>query len=68
MVMGSEPPHRLGVSLGDDADHLAEVWRSAGVEVHAPEDTEWGQHEGAVVDSDGNVVRFGSSMESAAKA
>jgi uncharacterized glyoxalase superfamily protein PhnB len=46
----------------DDADELAEQWRSAGVEVHAPEDTEWGQHEGAVVDADGNVIRFGSPI------
>jgi hypothetical protein len=27
----------------------------------APEDTEGGQHEGSVVDPDGNVIRFGSS-------
>jgi len=46
----------------DDADVLAEEWRSAGVEVHSPQDTEWGQHEGAVVDPDGNVIRFGSPM------
>ena len=46
----------------DDADALAEEWRSAGVEVHMPEDTEWGQHEGALVDPDGNVLRFGSPM------
>lgn len=45
-----------------DADELAAAWRSAGVEVHAPVDTEWGQHEGAVVDPDGNVIRFGSPM------
>ena len=44
----------------DDADELAAVWRSAGVEVHPPQDTEWGRHEGAVVDPDGNVIRFGS--------
>jgi catechol 2,3-dioxygenase-like lactoylglutathione lyase family enzyme len=49
----------------DDADQLAAEWRTAGVEVHAPEDTEWGQHEGALVDLDGNVVRFGSPMDSA---
>jgi predicted lactoylglutathione lyase len=48
----------------DDADSLAEMWRSAGVEVHQPTDTEWGQHEGAVVDPDGNVIRFGSPMRS----
>lgn len=46
----------------DDADDLAAEWRSAGVDVHQPEDTEWGQHEGAVVDPDGNVIRFGSAI------
>jgi hypothetical protein len=33
--------------------------------VHTPQDTEWGQHEGSVVDPDGNVIRFGSPMEKA---
>jgi len=46
----------------EDADKLAAAWRSEGVEVHLPEDTEWGQHEGAVVDPDGNVIRFGSPI------
>jgi len=46
----------------DDADALAERWRAAGVEVLQPQDTEWGQHEGAVVDPDGNVTRFGSAI------
>ena len=46
----------------DDAEELAAQWRAAGVEVHAPVDTEWGQREGAVVDPDGNVIRFGSPM------
>jgi hypothetical protein len=46
----------------DDADVLAEEWRSTGVQVHTPQDTEWGQHEGAVVEPDGNVIRFGSPM------
>lgn len=50
----------------DDADRLADAWRAAGVEVHYPEDTEWGQHEGAVVDPDGNVMRFGSPMHATA--
>jgi hypothetical protein len=27
-----------------------------------PEDTEWGMHEGAVVDPDGNVIRLGSPI------
>jgi hypothetical protein len=51
----------------EDADELAAAWRSAGVEVHPPVDTEWGQHEGAVVDPDGNVIRFGSPMRRARK-
>jgi hypothetical protein len=46
----------------EDADELAGQWRAAGVEVHGPQDTEWGQHEGAVVDPDGNVIRFGSPI------
>jgi hypothetical protein len=46
----------------EDADELAATWQAAGVEVHPPEDTEWGQHEGAVVDPDGNVIRFGSPI------
>jgi hypothetical protein len=46
----------------EDADELAAEWRSAGLGVHPPEDTEWGQHEGAVVDPDGNVIRFGSPI------
>ena len=46
----------------DDADALAGEWRAIGAEVRGPEDTEWGQHEGALVDLDGNVIRFGSSM------
>jgi hypothetical protein len=46
----------------EDADALAAQWRSAGIDVHEPQDTEWGQHEGAVVDPDGNVIRFGSPL------
>ena len=46
----------------DGADALAEEWRAAGAEVDMPEDTEWGNHEGAHVDPDGNVLRFGSPM------
>ena len=45
-----------------DAEHLAAQWRAAGVEVHQPQDTQWGQHEGAVIDPDGNVIRFGSPI------
>jgi catechol 2,3-dioxygenase-like lactoylglutathione lyase family enzyme len=46
----------------DDSDAVAAEWRDAGGEVHGPQDTEWGQHEGALVDPDGNVIRFGSPI------
>jgi predicted enzyme related to lactoylglutathione lyase len=46
----------------DDADALAEEWSAAGVNVQMPIDTEWRQHEGSVVDPDGNVIRFGSPV------
>jgi len=48
----------------DDADALADEWRAAGGNVVTPEDTEWGQHEGVLIDPDGNVIRFGSPMTS----
>jgi catechol 2,3-dioxygenase-like lactoylglutathione lyase family enzyme len=44
----------------DHADTVADTWRSARATVKPPEDTEWGQHEGALVDPDGNVISFGS--------
>jgi catechol 2,3-dioxygenase-like lactoylglutathione lyase family enzyme len=43
-----------------DSEQLAREWRAAGVVVHGPENTAWGQHEGATVDPDGNVIRFGA--------
>ena len=46
----------------DDADEVARRWRAAGADVHLPEDTAWGRHEGALVDPDGNVIRFGSPL------
>jgi predicted enzyme related to lactoylglutathione lyase len=46
----------------DDAEALAEEWSAAGVAVQMPVDTEWHQHEGSVVDPDGNVIRFGSPV------
>ncbi len=46
----------------EDAEALARTWLAAGADVRLPQDTEWGQHEGAFVDLDGNVIRFGSPM------
>ena len=46
----------------DDADATYAAWRLAGVEgrLTAPTDTEYGRREGAYVDPDGNLLRFGS--------
>jgi predicted enzyme related to lactoylglutathione lyase len=56
-------PHRASAYLHvADADALAAEWRAAGAEVHGPQDTPWGRHEGALVDPDDNVLRFGSPM------
>jgi catechol 2,3-dioxygenase-like lactoylglutathione lyase family enzyme len=47
-----------------DADALARAWRAADVggTVHDPTDTEYGLREGAHVDPDGNLIRFGSPL------
>lgn len=47
----------------DDADALADEWRATGADVRTPEDTEWGQHEGVLIDLDGNIIRFGSPLK-----
>jgi hypothetical protein len=57
-----EHGHASAYLFVDDADAVAASWKDAGIEVHWPEDTEWGQHEGAVLDPDGNVIRFGSPI------
>ncbi len=46
----------------EDADALARTWLAAGGDVRLPQDTDWGQHEGVLIDPDGNVIRFGSPM------
>ena len=62
--VAGEPVGRASAYLWvDDADALAAEWRSAGVTVHPPEDTPWGQHEGVHVDPDGNTIRFGSPLQ-----
>ena len=63
--LGVEPDHdrRTGAAylFVDDADRVAAEWSEV-CEVHGPQDTEWGQHEGVLVDPDGNVIRFGSPI------
>jgi hypothetical protein len=40
-----------------------QAWLAAGGDVRLPQDTEWGQHEGVLIDLDGNVIRFGSPIK-----
>ncbi|WP_370326144.1 bleomycin resistance protein [Euzebya sp.] len=46
----------------DDAAALHAEWTAAGVagQLHAPSETDYGLDEGAHVDPDGNLIRFGS--------
>jgi uncharacterized glyoxalase superfamily protein PhnB len=46
----------------EDADALARAWLAAGADVRSPQDTEWNQHEGVLIDPDGNAIRFGSPV------
>ncbi|MDH4144908.1 MAG: VOC family protein [Acidimicrobiia bacterium] len=50
----------------DDADALYARWRAAGVagRLVVPLDTDYGLREGAHVDPDGNLLRFGSPLAS----
>jgi catechol 2,3-dioxygenase-like lactoylglutathione lyase family enzyme len=47
----------------ENADELAKTWGAAGADVRFPEDTEWGQHEGVLIDPDGNMIRFGTPIK-----
>jgi catechol 2,3-dioxygenase-like lactoylglutathione lyase family enzyme len=63
--LGTEPADPRAASaylFVEDADALAQSWLAAGGDVRLPEDTEWGQHEGVLIDPDGNVIRFGSAI------
>jgi catechol 2,3-dioxygenase-like lactoylglutathione lyase family enzyme len=46
----------------DDADALADEWRSAGIEFVEPQDFDYGKREGSHNDPDGNLIRFGSPL------
>ncbi len=48
----------------DDADALHQQWAAANVQgrLTAPTNTEYGLREGAHVDPDGNLLRFGSPL------
>jgi catechol 2,3-dioxygenase-like lactoylglutathione lyase family enzyme len=62
--LGKRPDRRATAYLFvEDAGALARTWLAAGGDVRLPQDTEWGQHEGVLVDPDGNVIRFGSPTQ-----
>ena len=61
--LGTRPDRRSSAYLFvQDAGALARTWLAAGADVRLPQDTEWGQHEGVLVDPDGNLIRFGSPV------
>jgi uncharacterized glyoxalase superfamily protein PhnB len=62
VVPDYDRPSSAAYLFVDDADRVAAEWASAGAEVQPPRDTEWEMHEGALVDPDGNVIRFGSPI------
>ena len=47
-----------------DADEVHTRWSESGADgrFHAPVDTDYGMREGAHVDPDGNLIRFGSTL------
>ena len=47
----------------DDADALASLWEDKPGKVVHPVDTEYGMREGAYLDEDGNLIRFGSQNQ-----
>lgn len=64
IVLGDKPTAPATAYLYvDDADELFTQWQATGADVRPPEDTPWGQHEGVVIDPDGNLIRFGSPIK-----
>jgi predicted enzyme related to lactoylglutathione lyase len=59
---GSAPGHGSLYLHCQDADRVAEEWRTAGVSVAGPEDQDYGKREGTITDPDGNTIRFGSPL------
>jgi hypothetical protein len=46
----------------DDADALYAEWNLLGVDVREPFDTDYKVREGAYIDPDNNLLRFGSAL------
>jgi uncharacterized glyoxalase superfamily protein PhnB len=58
----SKPPASVLYLHVDDADRLADEWRTAGMDVVGPDDYDYGKREGSHADPDGNLLRFGSPL------
>ena len=67
LVEGLEPLRSSSVAylLVEDAEALAQEWEAADVdgEIRSPAPTDYGAIEGAYVDPDGNMLRFGSPQD-----
>jgi uncharacterized glyoxalase superfamily protein PhnB len=62
VVDGETAGHGVLYLHCQDADRVAEEWRSAGIDVDGLRNESYGKREGAVIDPDGNVLRFGSPI------
>jgi hypothetical protein len=58
----AQPAKHTAYLWVDDADAIGRERQMAGLTINLPQNIEWSQHEGAVVDPDGNVLRFGSPL------
>ena len=47
----------------DDADIVAQTWSAVGADVRLPKTLRGDSTEGALIDPDGNIIRFGSPVE-----
>lgn len=65
-VAETDPVHsQVAVYLYvDNADNLAEEWKHVPGELVRPADTVYGLREGAYIDPDGNLIRYGSKLKS----
>ncbi|HEX4490181.1 MAG TPA: VOC family protein [Acidimicrobiia bacterium] len=63
LAQQADPPTSSALYIHvDDADRVANAWRSAGMNVVGPVDEEYGKREGRHVDPDGNLIRFGGPI------
>jgi catechol 2,3-dioxygenase-like lactoylglutathione lyase family enzyme len=62
-AVGDELPGHGSLYLHcQDADRVADDWRQVGIDVQGPQEEGYGKREGAIVDPDGNTIRFGSTI------